>query len=187
MLKSLIFLIFSLRNQIAFQLLVCIIIALMPLYPWAPLLISIFIILIYFSIFLLWEESLGSSSSPVEELVNDGLHDVDGWKHSPFVQYWHNSLCSLAANKCPSRCRKRYSTLLFFFSGYESIGGKFWISILNWPYMYISCASPHWLDFQDFSLQLCFDCEMNVKLLYLDCQCMNTGAIFEHLFLQSLT
>ncbi|KAG6520123.1 hypothetical protein ZIOFF_017155 [Zingiber officinale] len=53
-----------------------------------------------------YEESLGSGSSPFQELVNDGVYDVDGWKYSSFIQYWYHLLGPLATNKCSSRSWK---------------------------------------------------------------------------------
>ncbi|KAG6488474.1 hypothetical protein ZIOFF_049717 [Zingiber officinale] len=54
-------------------------------------------------------KSLGSGSSPIQKLVNDGVHDVDGWKHSSFIQYRYYLLSPLATNKCSSRSWKRTS------------------------------------------------------------------------------
>lgn len=42
-------------------------------------------------------ESVGSGSSPDEELDDDGLHDVDGGEHRASVQHWDYFFRSLAA------------------------------------------------------------------------------------------
>ncbi|KAG6491559.1 hypothetical protein ZIOFF_046491 [Zingiber officinale] len=57
------------------------------------------------------DESLGSGSSPIQKLVNDGVHDVDGWKHGSFIQYRYYLLSPLATNKCSSRSWKRFVLL----------------------------------------------------------------------------
>ncbi|KAF1894204.1 hypothetical protein Lal_00004128 [Lupinus albus] len=39
---------------------------------------------------------MGSSTSIIQELVNNGIHDVDGWFYCSLVQHWYYLFSSLA-------------------------------------------------------------------------------------------
>ncbi|KAF1894392.1 hypothetical protein Lal_00027151 [Lupinus albus] len=39
---------------------------------------------------------MGSSTSTIQELVNNGIHDVDGWFYCSLVQHWYYLFSSLA-------------------------------------------------------------------------------------------
>lgn len=52
---------------------------------------------------LVCTESMGGGTSALQEFDDDGVHDVDGWKHSSSLQHRHNIFSSSTASQCTSR------------------------------------------------------------------------------------